>query len=351
MLKALVSRLACPECSLPTAPLVLHDFASEPGVHVENGVLRCDHCSRLFLIEDGLVELLGDGLRDESACLRFKERFAKALSHEGLLDLLLNRKAEEVAGLEDQLKQRRHFDWFAQNDTQSYNEYQRTPFWMACDAQVLARWRARMRDDGWVLDVGCADGRGGFQLLNDSNRVLVGFDVSRKMVDKALIRAKAERVYDRCSFLVADANTPPFRDASFEYAVTYGVLHHLPDPGRSCREIQRLLKPGGIHFALENNKTVFRPLFDILMKLRPIWTEEAGKEPLISRPMVEDWLRGLPTKLITGTTVFLPPHLFNLLRPSGARWLLRVTDAIFSHVPGLGRQGGEIVIEIEKQQA
>jgi hypothetical protein len=112
-------------------------------VHVENGVLRCDHCSRLFLIEDGLVELLGDGLRDESACLRFKERFAKALSHEGLLDLLLNRKAEEVAGLEDQLKQRRHFDWFAQNDTQSYNEYQRTPFWMACDAQVLARWRAR----------------------------------------------------------------------------------------------------------------------------------------------------------------------------------------------------------------
>jgi hypothetical protein len=67
--------------------------------------------------------------------------------------------------------------------------------------------------------------------------------------------------------------------------------------------------------------------------------------------MVEDWLRGLPTKLITGTTVFLPPHLFNLLRPSGARWLLRVTDAIFSHVPGLGRQGGEIVIEIEKQQA
>ena len=155
-------------------------------------------------------------------------------------------------------------------------------------------------------------------------------------------------MHDRCSFLVADANTPPFKSASFDYAVTYGVLHHLPDPGRTCCEIQRILKLGGIHFALENNKTVFRPLFDMLMKLRPIWTEEAGKEPLISTAMVKEWIRGLPVNLTASTTVFLPPHLFNFLAPATAERLLRVTDAIFSRLPRLGQQGGEIIIEIEK---
>jgi len=205
-----------------------------------------------------------------------------------------------------------------------------------------------MRQSGWVLDLGCADGRGGFQFLEHSERILIGFDISRKMVERAVARARAEGSYDRCSFLVADANNPPFKDQSFDYAVTYGVLHHLPDPGRSCREIQRLLKPAGIHFALENNKTLFRPIFDFLMKLRPIWTEEAGNEPLISEAMVKDWIQGLSAKLTTTTMVFLPPHLFNLVGHSGARRLLGATDALFSRLPVLGGQGGEIVIEIQK---
>ena len=94
--------------------------------------------------------------------------------------------------------------------------------------------------------------------------------------------------------------------------------------------------------------TLFRPIFDLLMKLRPIWTEEAGKEPLISEAMVRDWVRGLPAKVTTVTTVFLPPHLFNLLGLPAARKAPGLTDAIFSRVPVLRGQGGEIIIEIEK---
>jgi len=296
-----------------------------------------------------VLELLDDGLQDAPSRMRFKERFAEAIKQRGLLDSFHASPAAESDGHEDQLKQRRHFDWYAQNDTQNYSEYQGTPFWRACDERVLSRWRRMVPDEAWMLDLGCADGRGGFQFLPNSRRTLVGFDISKKMAEKATLRAKSEGVFERCSFLVADANSPPFGNDSFDHAITYGVLHHLPDPGRTCREIQRLLKVGGIHFALENNKTLFRPLFDMLMKLRPIWTEEAGKEPLISAGMVKDWMRGLPAKVTTTTTVFLPPHLFNLLGHGGAKRLLGMTDAICLRVPGLAGQGGEIVIEITRE--
>lgn len=351
MLKNLIDRLLCPECAPMVTTLTLHDFADQGGVHVEAGVLCCQRCARGFVIDNGVLELQCDGLRDDAARASFANRFESDLRQRGLLEVLRTNSSNGAAGdegLADQIKQRNHFDWYAENDTQSYSEYQRTPFWTACDEQVLARWRPLMRDDGWVLDLGCADGRGGFQFLERSKRILVGFDVSRKMVERAAARAKAEGSYDRCAFLVADANSPPFKDQSFDYAVTYGVLHHLPDPGRSCREIQRLLKVGGIHFALENNKTMFRPIFDLLMKLRPIWTEEAGNEPLISEAMVKDWIQGLSVKLTTTTMVFLPPHLLNLVGHAGARKLLGATDAFFSRVPLLGGQGGEIVIEVQK---
>ena len=348
MLKTLVDRLVCPECAPVLTTLTVHAFDGDQGVHVQTGVLRCERCARLFTIDDGVLELLSDGLRDPEARAAFAARFRDALQARGLLEGMRDTQGATAVGLEDQLKQRKHFDWYAENDTQSYSEYQRTPFWTACDALVLARWRPMMSRSGWVLDLGCADGRGGFQFLEQSDRTLIGFDVSRKMVERAAARAKAEGSYDRCSFLVADANNPPFKNESFEYAVTYGVLHHLPDPGRSCREIQRLLKVRGIHFALENNKTIFRPVFDLLMKLRPIWTEEAGNEPLISSGMVEDWIAGLPAKLTTSTMVFLPPHLFNMVGHDGARKLLAASDALLSRIPVLGGQGGEIVIEIEK---
>jgi ubiquinone/menaquinone biosynthesis C-methylase UbiE/uncharacterized protein YbaR (Trm112 family) len=348
MLKTLIDRLLCPECTVSSTTLSALDFAPDDSEHIENGVLRCEGCARLFLIEDGVLEILGDGLRDEPARYRFEKRFEDILAKQGLLEDIRRQRQGQTAGLDDQIRQREHFDWYAENGTQSYSAYQRTPFWTACDERVLARWRPLMRADGWVLDLGCADGRGGLRFLEKSNRVLAGFDISRKMVERAVARAKAEQVYGRCSFLVADANNPPFRERSFEYAVTYGVLHHLPDPGRSCREIQRILKVGGRHFALENNKTLFRPIFDLLMKLRPIWTEEAGKEPLISEAMVQDWVRGLPAKLTTSTTVFLPPHLLNLVGLPMARRLLGLSDSIFLGIPGLGGLGGEIVIEIEK---
>jgi ubiquinone/menaquinone biosynthesis C-methylase UbiE len=44
---------------------------------------------------------------------------------------------------------------------------------------------------------------------------------------------------------VADAESLPFADETFDVAYSYGVMHHSADPTRCLREAWRVLKPGG----------------------------------------------------------------------------------------------------------
>ncbi len=43
----------------------------------------------------------------------------------------------------------------------------------------------------------------------------------------------------------ADARQLPFEAGSFDYAYSWGVLHHSPDLARSIAELMRVLRPGG----------------------------------------------------------------------------------------------------------
>ncbi len=42
-----------------------------------------------------------------------------------------------------------------------------------------------------------------------------------------------------------DARQLPFADGAFDYAYSWGVLHHSPDLRRSVAELMRVLRPGG----------------------------------------------------------------------------------------------------------
>jgi len=94
--------------------------------------------------------------------------------------------------------------------------------------------------------------------------------------------------------------------------------------------------------------TIFRRLFDLLMKFRPIWTEEAGEQALISKDHIAAWLRGLPATFACHSSVFLPPHLVTLAGPRSAPAVLAVSDRFFRLVPGLRDQGGLIGFEVQK---
>ena len=348
MLKTLVPRLLCPTCRRPDAVLTAETFTEGLLGHIRDGALICQLCRAWYPIENDLLELVESSLWDPRDHASFCDRFEGQIRRHNLpAGRDLASPPESAERLSAQLKQRHHFDSWAGSKS-NYRDYADAPFWSAVDELTFRQWKPRIKADGWLLDVGCANGRASFPLVA-FNAAVIGFDISKKLVQQAIERARAEGWHAKTTFLVADADALPFRERSFEAVLTYGVLHHLPDPGRACENLQRILKDGGIHFASENNKTIFRRIFDLLMRVNPLWIEEAGAEPLISRRMVQDWTRGLPVWTVCSTMVFIPPHLCNLLGKRASRLLLQATDRLMSWVPGLADQGGLILMEIHKR--
>jgi hypothetical protein len=84
-----------------------------------------------------------------------------------------------------------------------------------------------------------------------------------------------------------------------------------------------------------------------MMKIMPLWIEEAGAEPLISEKMLRDWATNL-AEVHCETSVFLPPHLFNMLGLAPARKILDWSDRVCFHVPWLWSNGGQLVYHIRK---
>jgi ubiquinone/menaquinone biosynthesis C-methylase UbiE len=185
--------------------------------------------------------------------------------------------------------------------------------------------------------------------LAGTGATIVGCDISKKLIAQAIAHARRNGTRARTTFLVADADTLPFRDETFDIVLTYGALHHLPDPARTCRDIQRIVRPGGVHLGSENNKTALRPLFDLLMKVKQLWVEEAGEQPLISESMIRQWTAGSQPIVHCRTSVFVPPHLVNLLGERIGGALLGATDAMGGVLPFVRRNGGLLVFEIERR--
>jgi ubiquinone/menaquinone biosynthesis C-methylase UbiE len=91
---------------------------------------------------------------------------------------------------------------------------------------------------GAVLDLGCGSGLF-LESLARRSAVLVGIDISGRMLEKAGRRGKAMMVR-------GDAENLPFADGCFDVVVSVTVLQNLPDPGRAVREVARVLKRGGL---------------------------------------------------------------------------------------------------------
>jgi ubiquinone/menaquinone biosynthesis C-methylase UbiE len=294
-------------------------------------------------VEDEILELVKPSLLYADDCAAFVSRFRGSLQPLGL-----ELSETSNGGVSAQQLQRRHFDWYAQNEDQTYNAYQKSPFWVAFDAATFAAWSVQIQPGGIILDVGCADGRSCFPFVNRGNTI-IGFDISKALVRQAITRATTANAQASTTFFVSDASVLPFRDNTVDYIVIYGVLHHVPNPRATCREVYRILKPGGVYLGSENNVSMFRGIFDLLMKLKPIWKEEAGDQPLISCEHIQQWLQDLPILFSCRSSVFLPPQLLNLLGHRNAAGALALSDKLCTAVPGLREQGGLIVFEVRKQ--
>ena len=113
--------------------------------------------------------------------------------------------------------------------------------------------RLPLEKDDVVLDLGCGEGRHVISAYVEANVHSVGVDLS--MDD---LRTTRERFQSFCEpnneakafgLSSASALCLPFADDTFDKVICSEVLEHIPEYHGALREIERVLKPGGLFCA------------------------------------------------------------------------------------------------------
>ena len=118
-----------------------------------------------------------------------------------------------------------------------------------------------------ILDYGCGRGEMSMKYLANGAERVAAIDISEVYVEDLRQRAQAAGFEgERCDFRAMDAHKLDFPDASFDFVIGYGILHHL-DPAVAFKEIHRVLKPDGR--VLLQEPLADNPLLKIFRKVTP----------------------------------------------------------------------------------
>jgi SAM-dependent methyltransferase len=161
------------------------------------------------------------------------------------------------------------------------------------------------------IDLGCGAGR--FLYCSVAyGATMVGLDLSDA------VETARRRIADtnRCLIVQGDLHRAPLPPASFDFAYSLGVLHHLPDPEAGFLALTRLVRPGGLVwcwvYGLEGMRWWYRASH--LRWLRPLTT----RLPL--------WGQEAATAVVTAAleaSLWTPTRWLGRL-PGGARWATRI---------------------------
>jgi SAM-dependent methyltransferase len=162
--------------------------------------------------------------------------------------------------------------------------------------EFLERRRFAAASSAW-LDVGC--GRGELLVLGQRHFARVaGCEPSEQMASSATVEVSHQPSPD----------VLPFPNESFDFVTAVCVYHHVEEEDRRplTREIQRVLRPGGIFSIIEHNP--LNPVTRIIVSRAPV-DQDAH---LLTARRARQYLRSAGF-LIIGLTYFLylPEKLFH----------------------------------------
>lgn len=110
-----------------------------------------------------------------------------------------------------------------------------------------------------VLDIGCGNGFVMNLLAHEHNATLAGIDPSKEIIDAAIRRNRKYVKRKQMSFACQDVSAMSFSDECFIKAYTINTVYFWDDLSRPMKEINRVLKPGGIFInTLYTNETLSR---------------------------------------------------------------------------------------------
>ena len=102
----------------------------------------------------------------------------------------------------------------------------------------------------WVLDVATGTGLVARELAARNVRV-VGVDQSPAMLRRGQAAVRRYGLAERIRFVLAQAQTLPFPEETFDALTFTYLLRYVDDPAATLRELARVLRPGSVMASLE----------------------------------------------------------------------------------------------------
>lgn len=114
-----------------------------------------------------------------------------------------------------------------------------------------------------VLEIGFGMGTDHLQLAKIGG-VMYGIDItptSKKITEQLF------NTYGYCSeLIIGDVESMPYKDKTFDFVYSFGVIHHTPNMRKAINEIYRVLKPRGKCYIAVYNRDSWFFWHDIFLK-------------------------------------------------------------------------------------
>jgi len=134
-----------------------------------------------------------------------------------------------------------------------------------------------INDKTYALDMGCGTGRW-TKYLSTKVRFVEAVDPSQAIfaADKLLGDIKNVRLSQ------ASVDTLPFEDETFDFVMSIGVLHHIPDTHKALYDCVKKVKKGGyfyvyLYYNLDRRGSLYKALFQISDIIRKLVSRLPGK--------------------------------------------------------------------------
>ena len=242
MKNRLLKLVICPECggdlsavSYDSVALLPPANCASASTEIMEGLLTCHKCRRAYPIIGGVPRLLPDDLRP--TLWKYRSQFfqshpdAKAAvfgEHEPDRDKFTKQKQETFSSFSFQRVELTTPDLRFSKD------------WLALFAKRLKPHEPEYVSGKLGLDAGCGFGQH-LYCAGSYGAEMVGLDVSEG-VQRAF---ETTRNNPRIHVVQGDIYRMPFRTGEFDFAMSFGVLHHLPDPRSGFLSLSRAVRPGG----------------------------------------------------------------------------------------------------------
>src|SRR5688572_9544786 len=127
-----------------------------------------------------------------------------------------------------------------------WNDYFRNPqnraFYDQAFAYISSFLKAPSHSN--MLDAGCGTCSHSIRLANHGFLVHA-VDLSRPVLTTAKVNVSANQLNQQIGIYCANLRSLPFKDSTFQYALCWGVLMHIPDLDTTLSELCRVIKPAG----------------------------------------------------------------------------------------------------------